>query len=81
MRHIHIDNQGRFQSDKHPELPPDKVIVAFDDPLARPALAALALAYNRVDHGFASDIRERLSTIAGGRVPTPPPDTPIGKGT
>ena len=40
----HIDAAGCFQSDKHPELPPDKVLISFEDPFARAALAALALA-------------------------------------
>ena len=56
-------------------------MISFEDPFARAALAALALAYNNRDHEFASDIRERLSTLERGRVPQPPPDTPIGKGT
>jgi len=59
----HIDTAGRFQSDKHPELPPDKVLISFTDPLAMAALSALALAYNNADHAFASDIRERLATV------------------
>ncbi len=58
----HIDELGRFQSDKHPQLPPDTVLISFKDPLARKALSALAIAYNNKDHDFAHDIRRRLST-------------------
>lgn len=62
----HIDSDGRFQSDKHPELPPDKLLISFTDPFAWAAFSALALAYNNVDHEFATDIRERLTTIGQG---------------
>lgn len=58
----HIVN-GRFQSEKHPELPPDRIIVSFTDPHARQALAALAIGYNNVDHELATDIRTRLASI------------------
>ena len=34
-----INTQGQFQSEKHPELPPGKIVLAFDDPPARSALA------------------------------------------
>ncbi len=76
----HIDAAGRFQSDKHPELPVDKVVISFKDPLARTALSALAVAYNNADHEFASD-RERLTTIGRGPAPPPQPNMPIGKWT
>ena len=60
----HIDKEGRFQSDRHPDLEPDKIIVSFKHPQARPALAALAEAYQEVDVELADDIRERLRTIS-----------------
>lgn len=63
MGHQHIDELGRFQSDKHPELSPDTVLLSFKDPLARAALSALAVAYNNEDHDFAHDIRRRLASI------------------
>ncbi len=76
----HITETGQFQSDKHPDLPVDTVRISFRDPLARSALAALAVAYNNVDHEFSSDIRERLSTIGSGPVAPPPSDIgPFGR--
>lgn len=56
----HIDDQGRFQSDKYPDLPPDKVVVSFKDSHALPALMALARGYIQTDPEFAADILERL---------------------
>lgn len=57
---------GQFQSDKHPELPPDKIIVSFRDPLARSALRALASSYaTKGGHEaeLASDILARLRSL------------------
>ncbi len=34
----HINAKGQFQSDRHPELPPNKIILSFRDPAARAAL-------------------------------------------
>ena len=59
----HIDGEGRFQSDKHPNLAPDKVIVSFRHREAWPALAALAECYREHDPEFAADIRTRLQTL------------------
>jgi hypothetical protein len=61
--HTHLDNDGRFQSDTHPELPPDKIVLSFKDPLARAALYKLAERYQRADPLFARDIRRRLRSI------------------
>ncbi len=58
-----IDEQGRFQSDKYPDLAPDKIVVSFKDPHARRALGALAIAYNNSDHELATAIRTRLTTF------------------
>jgi len=59
----HIDDQGRFQSDKYPNLPPDKVLLSFQDPAARSALReyALYVTDHGGDHDFADDIITRLS--------------------
>ena len=38
----HINPQGQFQSDKYPDLPPDKIILSFKDPEARDALLLYA---------------------------------------
>ena len=61
----HIDNQGRFQSDKYPDLAPDKIVLSFRDPCALLALAVLAERYETVDVELSNDIRERLRTIRG----------------
>ena len=65
----HIDAQGRFQSDKYPDLAPDKIVLSFKEPAARFALTQ----YTHVckDGELVEDIVERLRTI----IPTPePPD-------
>ncbi len=59
----HIDDQGRFQSDKYLNLPPDRIRLNFADPLVWPALAALAANYRSVDPAFADDIEQRLRTV------------------
>ena len=59
----HIDDQGRFQSDRHPDLAPDKIVVSFKDPLARNALIALAAAYMDTDRELADDICDRLASL------------------
>lgn len=56
----HIDKQGRFQSDKYPDLPPDKIVLSFNDPLARDALLVLAQSYSGADPELTADIRQRL---------------------
>lgn len=61
----HIDSEGRFQSDKHPDLAPDKIILSFKDPHARGALFLLAGDYEVVDTGLAKDIVARLNSIGG----------------
>ena len=37
-----INSEGQFQSDKYPDLPPDKIILSFKDPVAREALNVYA---------------------------------------
>ena len=59
----HIDDQGRFQSDKYPELPPDKIVLSFNDTRARRALAVLATDYESTDRELTDDVRSRLSTL------------------
>ena len=39
----HINEKGEFQSDLHPELPPDKIILSFQDPRAWSALMTGAI--------------------------------------
>ena len=61
----HIDKQGRFQSDKYPELPPDKIILSFKDSHARKALGMYVTSIQTTggDEELADDIEERLRTI------------------
>lgn len=74
----HIDERGRFKSDKYPDLPPDKIVLSFGDPLARRALAVLAMDYRTADPELAADITHRLhvlefirreGTVAGDALP------------
>jgi len=57
----HINNKGQFQSDKYPELPPNKIILSFNDPAAREAL----LHYSRLtsDRELGKDILEVIKNI------------------
>lgn len=59
----HINEKKQFQSDLHPELPPNKIIVSFDHPQSWPALAALAEGYEDTDPELAEDIREVLREV------------------
>jgi len=59
----HIDSQGRFQSDKYPVLPPDKIILSFKDPAARKALEIFAGVTD--DKELANDILYRLRSLEG----------------
>jgi len=66
----HINEKGQFQSDKYPDLPPDKIILSFNDPVAREALRL----YSKMtkDRELADDILERLKTLfKENRCPTP----------
>ncbi len=38
----HINEQGQFQSDKYPDLPPNKIILSFKENEARLALRIYA---------------------------------------
>lgn len=62
MDHTHIDVQGRFQSDKYPELPPDTIRLSFKDQRARRALAVLANDYESFDPQLSEDVRTRIGT-------------------
>ena len=57
----HIDSEGRFQSDKHPELPPDRIILSFADPEARDALKWFGMTTK--DRELGDDVLERVETI------------------
>jgi len=57
----HINDEGKFQSDKYPELAPDKMILSFKDPIAREALKLFA--EKSLDSELSKDILERIKTI------------------
>ena len=65
----HIDSKGRFQSDKYPDLAPDKIVLSFKDPRAQHALITLAAAYLDADPGLSEDICSRLRSFP---LPSPP---------
>ena len=60
----HLDAQGRFQSDKYPELKPDKIVVSFTDLNAQRALATLAVDYAKADPELSQDIFARLNALS-----------------
>lgn len=57
----HIDSKGRFQSDKYPELAPDKIVLSFRDQGAWPALRVLAATHPDID--LAEDVGARMQSI------------------
>ena len=57
----HINGDGKFQSDKYPDLAPDKIILSFNDPIAKLALMIYAWGIDDID--LKRDIITRLSTI------------------
>ncbi|HEU01415.1 hypothetical protein LCGC14_0273180 [marine sediment metagenome] len=62
----HIDSQGRFQSDKHPSLPPDRLRVNITNPLSWDGLLQLADSYQTKDPEFADDLRNRVRSLDPG---------------
>lgn len=56
----HIDEYGRFQSDKYPTVPPDLVPLKVTDPDARDLLAAYAVRRQGIDAAFCEDLLVRL---------------------
>jgi len=54
----HINKDGEFQSDKHPELPPNKIALDFRDAFAR--LPILMYAQSIMDEELAMDIYKGL---------------------
>ena len=57
----HINEKGEFQSDKYPDLPPDKIILSFRDPMARLALRTFVIYTS--DKELADDIKTRLNSL------------------
>ena len=54
----HINEHGQFQSDRHPDLPPNKIILSFRDQAAREALKTYARF--TPDNDLARDITRAL---------------------
>ena len=57
----HINKEGQFQSDKYPELKPDKIVLSFKDPIARKVL--LDYAGFSLDMELSRDIIKRIHAI------------------
>lgn len=74
--HLTPDDPPRFQSDLHPELDPDKIVLSFNDPLAHRALHMLARAYHDKDPGLAEDILQVLQGKGFDFMPEKPPPAP-----
>jgi hypothetical protein len=60
----HINENGRFQSDKYPELPENKIILSFKDPLAREVLKIYAKKTKDAELG--EDILEAIKNVEKG---------------
>lgn len=58
----HINDKGEFQSDRHPELPPDHILISARHPEAGPALYALAMAIKESEPDRAVRILEALES-------------------
>ena len=58
----HINEKGQFQSDKYPDLPPDKIILSFKDRASRWAL--LHFIDRTLDRELSKDVETRLKSIA-----------------
>lgn len=72
-----------FQSDKHPDLPPDRVRVNLRSPRSRRAMWILALDYADKEPEFSKDLRSRLSDLGyrGPDANDPVAMTPISEDT
>ncbi len=57
----YITTEGHFQSDTHPELPPDKIIFSFKDPEAHGALELYAK--TTANHELGEAILKRLKEM------------------
>ncbi len=59
----HINNEGKFQSDKYPSLGVDKIIISFKDRRTHKGLREIAEAYADSDPELTEDILRRLSDL------------------
>ena len=64
----HINKKGQFQSDKYPWLSPNKIILSFNDKIAREVLRLYA--EKTKDRELANDIREVIRNIVISKIPT-----------
>lgn len=58
----YLNNEGKFRSDKYPELPDDKIILSFRDSEAHEALRVFAESTSNKELG--EDVKKRLESIA-----------------
>lgn len=54
----HINSKGEFQSDRNKDLKPNRIVLSFNDPVARKALRFYA--NNTLDRELAEDILKVL---------------------
>ena len=59
----HINEKGEFQSDKYPDLPPDKIVISFNDRRAWKGLVLMAEDFRASDPELADDILARFRSI------------------
>lgn len=59
----HINDDGNFQSDKHADLPPNRLLLNMENALSLRALMVLSADYEDHDVEFASDIRRVLARL------------------
>ncbi len=65
----HINDKGQFQSDKYPWLAPNKIVLSFNDPVARLALHTYVA--NTKDKILADDIFQALMNLRKGLLDEP----------
>ena len=61
----HLNERGEFQSDKHPDLPPDRIRLNLRNPRSVRALRVLAQDHQDHDPELAADLRARLGHLHG----------------
>jgi hypothetical protein len=59
----HINKDGRFQSDRYPSTPADKVPLSVNDKTAQDLLWQYAERRRKVDAEFSADLESRLETV------------------
>lgn len=57
----YINDEGQFQSGKYPNLAPDKIVLSFDDPAAKPVLMAYTFVAAEQNMELCEDIQTRLA--------------------